>query len=98
MVAIGASAFYIALKILKEKNRDKNTEVLVFAWTFIVTLNACLHAELKHIFVNINVKNIHWHQKRLKKIISNTMCIRVVHIFDFLCDMDEVILRFFDCT
>ena len=88
----GTSALHIALETLKETdNWDENTEVLVPALTFIASSNACLHAGLKPVFVDVDVRKYTMVAEEIeKKITSNTKCILVVHVFGLPCDMDEI--------
>ncbi len=88
----GTSALHLALETLKEIDGwDGNTEVLVPAITFIATSNACLHAGLKVVFVDVEPETYNMNPDEIEKhITKNTRCIIPVHTFGMPCDMGRI--------
>lgn len=88
----GTSALHLALETLKEiDNWDENTEVLVPAITFIATSNACIHAGLKIIFVDVEEDTYNMNPEEIEKHITpNTKCIIPVHTFGMPCNMSAI--------
>lgn len=88
----GTSALHIALETLKEMDGwDENTEILVPAITFIATSNACLHAGLKVVFVDVNPETYNINPDEIEKhITEKTKCIIPVHTFGMPCEMDRI--------
>lgn len=88
----GTSALHLALEALKEVDAwDENTEVLVPAITFIATSNACIHAGLKVIFVDVETDTYNMDPNEIEKhITSNTKCIIPVHAFGMPCKMEKI--------
>lgn len=88
----GTTALHLALETLKEAdNWDQETEVLVPAITFIATSNACIHAGLKPVFVDVNPYSYNMDPKEIEKhITKNTRCIIPVHTFGMPCEMDVI--------
>ncbi len=88
----GTSALHVALETLKEIEKwDDDTEILVPAITFIATSNACIHAGLKPIFVDVDPFTYNINPNEIEKhITQNTKCIIPVHTFGQPCEMDEI--------
>lgn len=88
----GTTALHLALETLKEtEGWNSDTEVLVPAITFIATSNACLHAGLKVVFVDVNEKTYNIDPYEIEKhITKNTKCIIPVHAFGMPCDMEKI--------
>lgn len=89
----GTSALHVALEALKEKYQWKgNSEVLVPAITFIATSNACIHAGLKPVFVDVDSKTYNMNPNCIEaKITSDTVAIMPVHTFGQPCEMDDIV-------
>lgn len=88
----GTSALHVALEALKEKNGWKDgAEVLVPAITFIATSNACIHARLKPVFVDVSPISYNIDPQLIEaKITENTVAIMPVHTFGQPCEMDSI--------
>lgn len=88
----GTSALHLALEVLKEVDGwDENTEVLVPAITFIATSNACLHAGLKVVFVDVEPDTYNMNPDEIEKhITKNTKCMIPVHTFGMPCNMNAI--------
>lgn len=89
----GTSALHIALEALKEKyNWGPESEVLVPAITFIASSNACLHAGLKPVFVDVDPVSYNIDPKLIEtKISDKTVAVMPVHTFGQPCEMDAII-------
>lgn len=89
----GTSALHVALEALKEKyGWSENSEVLVPAITFIATSNACIHAGLKPIFVDVDPISYNIDPQLIEaKITKHTVAIMPVHTFGQPCEMDEIV-------
>lgn len=89
----GTSALHVALEALKEKYQwEENSEVLVPAITFIATSNACMHAGLKPIFVDVDEKTYNIDPNCIEaKITNHTVAIMPVHTFGQPCEMDTIV-------
>lgn len=89
----GTSSLHVALEALKEKYCwDDGSEVLVPAITFIATSNACIHAGLKPVFVDVDDKTYNIDPKLIEgKITDKTVAIMPVHTFGQPCEMDEIV-------
>lgn len=89
----GTSALHVALEALKEKyNWQENSEVIVPAITFIATSNACLHARVKPVFVDVDPVTYNINQALIEqKITSKTVAIMPVHTFGQPCEMDPIV-------
>ena len=62
------------------------------AITFIATPNACLHAGLKPVFVDVDAKTYNMDPMRIEKRISEkTVAIMPVHTFGQPCEMDAIV-------
>lgn len=88
----GTTALHLALETLKETDGwNEDTEVLVPAITFIATSNACLHAGLKVVFVDVDPDTYNLDPAQIEKHITpNTKCIIPVHTFGMPCDMKAI--------
>lgn len=88
----GTSALHLALETLKELDGwDEKTEVLVPAITFIATSNACIHAGLKVVFVDVDEETYNINPEDIEKhITDNTKCIIPVHAFGMPCEMNAI--------
>ena len=88
----GTSALHIALETLKEEyGWGESSEVLVPAITFIATSNACMHAGLVPVFVDVDPNTYNIDPQSIEKhITSNTKAIIAVHAFGLPCEMDEI--------
>lgn len=89
----GTSALHVGLEALKEKYKwAENSEVLVPAITFIATSNACLHAGLKPVFVDVDSRTYNIDPNLIEeKITDKTVAIMPVHTFGQPCEMDPII-------
>lgn len=88
----GTSALHVALEALKEKYGWKEgSEVLVPAITFIASSNACLHAGLKPVFVDVDPQTYNIDPDCIEgKITPFTVAIMPVHTFGQPCEMDTI--------
>lgn len=88
----GTSAVHLALETLKEADGwDVDTEVLVPAITFIATSNACIHAGLKPVFVDVDRDTYNMRPEEIERhITEHTKCIIPVHTFGMPCEMDAI--------
>ncbi len=88
----GTSALHLALETLKEADGwDENTEILVPAITFIATSNAVLHAGMKPVFVDVDIRTYNMNPDEIEEhITENTKCIMPVHCFGMPCDMERI--------
>lgn len=89
----GTSSLHVALEALKEKyNWQSDSEVIVPAITFIATSNACLHAGLKPVFVDVDSKTYNINPNLIEaKITPKTVAIMPVHTFGQPCEMDAIL-------
>jgi dTDP-4-amino-4,6-dideoxygalactose transaminase len=88
----GTSAIHIALEVLKETdNWHQDTEILVPAITFISTSNACIHAGLKPVFVDVDSMSYTIDVSKIENHITDkTKAIIPVHVFGLPCEMDAI--------
>ncbi|MCH7972842.1 MAG: DegT/DnrJ/EryC1/StrS family aminotransferase [Bacteroidetes bacterium] len=88
-VGSGLDALTLSVKTL---NLEKGSEILVPSNTYIATILAIIHCNLKPVLVepNINTYNID-PNKIDEKINLNTKAILVVHLYGKSCDMDPII-------
>lgn len=88
----GTSALHMSLEVLKEtEGWDDETEDLVPAITFIATSNACIHAGLKVVFVDVEPDTYNINPDEIEKhITENTKCIIPVHTFGMPCNMTRI--------
>lgn len=89
----GTSALHVGLEALKEKfNWKENSKVLVPAVTFIASSNACLHAGLEPVFVDVDAKTYNIDPAQIEaKIDAETVAIMPVHLFGQPCEMDPIV-------
>lgn len=89
----GTSALHAALEALKETEQwGTDKEVLVPAITFIATSNACLHAGLRPVFVDVDPISYNIDPSKIEdKINANTVAIIPVHTFGQPCEMDAIL-------
>ncbi|MCE5286501.1 MAG: DegT/DnrJ/EryC1/StrS family aminotransferase [Pelosinus sp.] len=89
----GTSALHVALEALKEKYQwDEGSEVLVPAITFIASSNACMHAGLRPVFVDVDPITYNINPNRIEaKITDKTVAIMPVHTFGQPCEMDAIV-------
>ena len=89
----GTYALHVALEILKEtEGWAEDSEVLVPAITFIATSNACLHAGLKPVFVDVDANTYNMDPERIEdKITAKTVAVMPVHTFGQPCEMDAIV-------
>lgn len=90
----GTSALHVGIEALKEKHGcpyGSESEVLVPAITFIATSNACIHAGVKPVFVDVDPKTYNMDPSKLEeKITDKTIGIIPVHTFGQPCEMDVI--------
>lgn len=88
----GTSALHVALEALKEKrNWKEGSEVIVPALTFIASSNACLHAGLLPVFIDVDPVSYNMDPELLESAINdNTVAIMPVHTFGQPCEMDTI--------
>lgn len=89
----GTSALHVALEALKEKyDWLLGSEVLVPAITFIATSNACIHAGLVPVFVDVDPISYNMDPALIEaKITDKTVAIMPVHTFGQPCEMDAIV-------
>lgn len=93
----GTSALHIGLEAMKEKYGwmncgEKTYKVLVPAITFIATSNACIHAGLEPVFVDVDPVSYNMDPSKIEEKIDNdTVAIIPVHTFGQPCEMDEIV-------
>jgi dTDP-4-amino-4,6-dideoxygalactose transaminase len=88
----GTSAIHIALETLKEtEGWDPGAEILVPALTFISTSNACIHAGLTPVFVDVDPKTYTMDASQIEhRITEKTKALLPVHVFGLPCEMDAI--------
>ena len=88
----GTSALQLAILALKEKyGWDNDSEILVPAITFIATSNSVMHAGLKPVFVDVDIRSYNMDPNEIEKHITDkTKCIIPVHCFGMPCEMDSI--------
>lgn len=89
----GTSALHTVLEALKEKySWGEGSEIIVPAITFIATSNACMHARLIPIFVDVNPISYNMDPELIEeRITTKTVAIMPVHTFGQPCEMDEIV-------
>ena len=89
----GTSALHVGLEAMKEKfNWKPNSKVLVPAITFIASSNACLHAGLEPVFVDVDARTYNIDPAQIEaKIDGDTVAIMPVHLFGQPCDMEPIV-------
>lgn len=90
-VGVGSGLDALTLSV-KSLNLEKGSEILVPSNTYIATILAIIHCNLKPVLVepDINTYNID-PDKIEEKINSNTKAILVVHLYGKSCDMGPII-------
>ena len=90
----GTSALHVGIEALKEKHGfpfGAESEILVPAITFIATSNACIHAGVKPVFVDVDSKTYNMDPSKIEeKITEKTVGIIPVHTFGQPCEMDAI--------
>lgn len=87
-VASGLDALILSLKAF---NFDKNAEVIVPSNTYIASILSILHANLKPVLVEPNIKTYNIDPEKIEeKINKNTKAILVVHLYGKACQMDKI--------
>lgn len=90
----GTSALHVGIEALKEKHGvpfGAESEILVPAITFIATSNACIHAGVKPVFVDVDPKTYNMDPTKIEeKITEKTIGIIPVHTFGQPCEMDAI--------
>lgn len=89
----GTSALHVGLEAMKEKfNWQPKSKVLVPAVTFIASSNACLHAGLEPVFVDVDARTYNINPALIEeKIDKDTVAIMPVHLFGQPCDMEPIV-------
>lgn len=88
-VANGLDAITLSLLAL---DLPKNSEVIVPANTYIASILSILHAGLKPILVEPDIKTYNLDSIKIEsKITKNTSAILVVHLYGKVCDMDPIL-------
>ncbi|AKD04458.1 DegT/DnrJ/EryC1/StrS family aminotransferase [Pontibacter korlensis] len=87
-VANGLDALILSLKAF---NFPKNKEVLVPSNTYIATILSILHAGLKPVLVEPDIRTYNIDPKKIEeKITKDTVAIMVVHLYGKCCQMDTI--------
>ena len=88
----GTSALHVCLEAMKEVYRwEDGSEVLVPAITFIATSNACIHAGLKPVFVDVDPISYNMDASKMEeRITDKTVAAIPVHTFGQPCEMDAI--------
>lgn len=90
----GTSALHVGIEALKEKYGfpfGVESEILVPAITFIATSNACIHAGVKPVFVDVDPITYNMDPAQIeRKITERTVGIIPVHTFGQPCEMDTI--------
>ena len=89
----GTTALHVGLEAMKEKfNWQPKSKVLVPAITFIATSNACIHAGLEPVFVDVDARTYNIDPAQIEsKIDKDTVAIMPVHLFGQPCEMEPII-------
>ncbi|MBR2773642.1 MAG: DegT/DnrJ/EryC1/StrS family aminotransferase [Selenomonadaceae bacterium] len=89
----GTGALHVGLEALKEKfNWQPKSKVLVPAVTFIASSNACLHAGLEPVFVDVDARTYNINPALIEeKIDKDTVAIMPVHLFGQPCEMEPIV-------
>jgi len=88
-VANGLDAITLSLLAL---NLPKNSEVIVPANTYIASILSILHAGLKPVLVEPDIRTYNLDPTKIEsKITKNTSAILVVHLYGKVCDMDSIL-------
>ncbi|SFF94458.1 DegT/DnrJ/EryC1/StrS family aminotransferase [Pontibacter chinhatensis] len=87
-VANGLDALILSLKAF---DFPKNKEVLVPSNTYIATILAILHAGLKPVLVEPDIRTYNIDPEKIEeKITKDTVAIMVVHLYGKCCRMDQI--------
>lgn len=87
-VANGLDALILALKTF---NFDKEDEVIVPANTYIATILSILHAGLKPVLVEPDIRTYNIDSTKIEeRITKRTKAILVVHLYGKVCDMESI--------
>ncbi|PVY39038.1 DegT/DnrJ/EryC1/StrS family aminotransferase [Pontibacter virosus] len=87
-VANGLDALILSLKAF---DFPKNKEVLVPSNTYIATILAILHAGLKPVLVEPDIRTYNIDPDKIEeKITKDTVAIMVVHLYGKCCEMDRI--------
>lgn len=92
----GTSALHVGLEAMKEKfgwdTDARKLKVLVPAVTFIASSNACLHAGLEPVFVDVDSRTYNINPNLIEeKIDADTVAIMPVHLFGQPCEMEPIV-------
>jgi len=88
-VANGLDAITLSLLAL---DLPRNSEVIVPANTYIASILSILHAGLKPVLVEPEIKTYNLDPTKIEsKITKNTSAILVVHLYGKICDMDPIL-------
>jgi dTDP-4-amino-4,6-dideoxygalactose transaminase len=88
-LASGLDALILALKCF---NFPKGSEVIVPSNTYIATILAIIHNDLKPVLVEPDIATYNIDPKKIEeKITKNTKAILVVHLYGKCCQMDEIL-------
>lgn len=89
----GTTALHVGLEAMKEKfNWQPKSKVLVPAITFIATSNACIHAGLEPVFVDVDARTYNIDPAQIEaKIDKDTVAIMPVHMFGQPCEMEPIV-------
>lgn len=89
----GTTALHVGLEAMKEKfNWQPKSKVLVPAVTFIASSNACIHAGLEPVFVDVDARTYNIDPAQIEaKIDGDTVAIMPVHLFGQPCDMEPIV-------
>ncbi|UZN08595.1 DegT/DnrJ/EryC1/StrS family aminotransferase [Leptospira santarosai] len=88
-VGNGLDALMLALKAL---NLEKGSEIIVPSNTYIASILAILHAELKPVLVEPDIRTYNIDPKKIgEKINSKTKGILIVHLYGKPCEMDSIL-------
>jgi len=87
-VASGLDALIIALKVF---DFPKDSEVIVPSNTYIATILAIIHCNLKPVLVEPNIRTYNIDASKIEeKISKKTVAILPVHLYGKVCEMDKI--------
>lgn len=88
-VASGLDALLLSLKAFEF---EKGSEIIVPSNTYIATILSILHAGLKPVLVEPDLRTYNIDPKKIEEsITTNTKAIMIVHLYGKSCAMDEII-------
>jgi dTDP-4-amino-4,6-dideoxygalactose transaminase len=88
-VASGLDALILSLKAF---NFEKDDEVIVPSNTYIATILSILHAGLKPVLVEPDIRTYNIDPYKIEeKITASTRAIMIVHLYGKSCDMDPIV-------